>query len=590
MRTSLLCTLAFFTLQFGLTASDIQQAHVSHTVTYPDTKTAQVTLNFNITPPDFIYHDFIACSVDSPDVTLDSWNTSIAPETHYDPTFKQTKKMYMQPMQITMTAQNKTDHAIDATIVCAYYIHSQQKNDQYSVPLQFPASNDEASLPITSHISHTTAAPSQDQRTCTVSPQTWSSYISSWVTDTDSFAIQLALVMLLGLMLSLTPCIYPMIPITVGILQSQAHKSIGRNFLLSLSYSLGIATTFALLGLSAAYTGQMVGNIMTKPIVVIAIVALLFYLSLSMIGLYDMYIPRFLQNTSTTYTKSSLLTAFLFGAMSGTVASPCLSPGLLLLLTLVTTLANKFMGFALLFAFGIGLSVPLLIIGTFSSSLQVLPRAGMWMVEVKQFFGFIMLGMCIYFLQYIVPLYVTYALTACLCITTGIFYLYQARKNPSSTSSYVKNIVGMILLALSIPAGSYVIKSWYYCKETCDASCAWLSDYTAARACAQQECKPILIDVSTPFCSLCKAIDKKVLTPDVVNQCKEYCVPVKIDGSDDDHTAHSALLKKYNVVGAPTFILVNPETEDEITRWGGEVYDQTSEKFVDQLKQHSIIK
>ena len=109
------------------------------------------------------------------------------------------------------------------------------------------------------------------------------------------------------------------------------------------------------------------------------------YLALSMFGFYDMYVPNILQTKNNVNHKGSLFSAFVFGAISGSIASPCLSPGLALLLTIVATLGNNLLGFLLLFSFGIGLSIPLLIIGTFSSSINILPQAGMWMIEVKIF-------------------------------------------------------------------------------------------------------------------------------------------------------------------------------------------------------------
>lgn len=166
----------------------------------------------------------------------------------------------------------------------------------------------------------------------------WASYISTLVQTTESTSLRLILVAALGMLLSLTPCIYPMIPITVGILQSQGSRSIARNFCLALSYTMGIASTFALLGLLAAYTGLLFGSFMTKPLVIIPLVALLVYLAGSMMGFYEMYTPRLLQNGSSS-GGGSLVSAFLFGAASGTVASPCLSPGLILLLTIVTSWA-----------------------------------------------------------------------------------------------------------------------------------------------------------------------------------------------------------------------------------------------------------
>lgn len=553
-----------------------------------DEQTHSISITFDIQSPDFLYDEFIAFSADNPAITLSKWRASQQPQSHYDTTFKETKKMYTQPVTLSLTAHTESAKDLDANILFSYYLHANKKIVQMQMPVSFhmqTLANDAAIAKEAVEESNTPQEVS-DIPAYTESHESFSAYLSHLVKNSDSFVVRMLLVMMLGLLLSLTPCIYPMIPITVGILQAQAHKSIGRNFLISLSYTFGIATTFAMLGLFAAYTGQMFGNFMAKPSVILTIVALLIYLAGSMIGLYEMYTPRFLQNSNTSIKGGSFATAFIFGAMSGTVASPCLSPGLLLLLTLVTTLANKFMGFALLFAFGIGLSLPLLIIGTFSNSLNVLPRAGMWMVDIKQFFGFVMLAMCLYFLQNIMPMYAIYALATLLCIGTGLFYLYKARSAYTPTTRLVKNIVGMVCIAASVYIGAITAKSWMTCQESPDGSCLWFYDYAHALETAKQHKKHVLVDVGAPYCSLCKAIDKKVLTPETLEACQEYCVFVKVDAADESHAVHAPLLKKHNVMGAPTLLLIDQENEEEITRWGGELYQKSGKEFTEALKKN----
>src|SRR5271156_4923609 len=225
----------------------------------------------------------------------------------------------------------------------------------------------------------------------------WFSRISAYLEKNRSLSFTLVLVFFLGLLMSLTPCIYPMIPITVGILQSQGTSSIMRNFLLACAYTCGIATTFACFGLLAAYTGQLFGALMYNPFVILLFCALLIYLGFSMLGFYEFYMPSWLQPKGNIGRGGSYIAAFTFGAISGTVASPCISPGLVLLLSIVSHMQNVFLGFILLFIFGIGLSIPLLIIGTFSNALAHMPRAGMWMVRIKQLMGVVLLLTALYF-------------------------------------------------------------------------------------------------------------------------------------------------------------------------------------------------
>lgn len=423
-----------------------------------------------------------------------------------------------------------------------------------------------------------TCAKSEQQDT-SKSPS-WIERFSNMLSNTQSWWIQIALALLLGLFLSLTPCIYPMIPITVGILQAHGSTSIWRNLSLATAYTCGIATTFALLGLFSAFTGQLFGSLMSSPFIIIGIVALLAYLAGAMIGWYPMYTPKLFQTAPGEKRGGSLLAAFSFGAASGTVASPCLSPGLILLLSIVTKMGSIFLGFFLLFAFGIGLSIPLLIIGTFSGSLHVLPRAGMWMIEIKKLFGFMMFFMCLYFLQALLPWFVVLWLATLLCVAIGFYYLKHAKHTFGSWFFFYIG-VGISLLAAALWCGTNAYQATYQ-KNTIDT--LWLCDFEHAREKALIENKKILLDFSTPCCSICKAIDKKFFSNDAVQKALCAYIPVKINAADTTHKTHMQLQKQYHIIGVPTLILIDPVTGKEIMRWGSELYNYTVDEFVKKLK------
>lgn len=420
-----------------------------------------------------------------------------------------------------------------------------------------------------------------EQKAAQESDNSWLAWISNTMTNTNSMALRVVLVFLLGLLMSLTPCIYPMIPITAGILQTQSSKSLLSSFLLALSYTFGIATTFAILGLLAAFAGQAMGQFMSHPAFIIPLVILLVYLALAMIGLYDMYIPRFLQPRGQNVQGGSFVSAFTFGAISGVVASPCLSPGLICLLCLVTTLNSWILGFLLLFIFGIGISVPLLIIGTFSSSLSLLPRAGMWMVEIKKIFGYLMLGMCLYFLNYITPWHIMKWILIAFCTTIGVIFLKYSRSAYNKTWKSVYLILGSLLFAFT---GSLINKAFQSRATTCaHEQNAWQTDYDCARQEALDKHTLLFIDIGAPFCSICKAIDKTLLSQENVRTAIEkIAVPVKIDGA----ASHNAVvIKQFKVLGFPTILLINPESQEVIKQWGPELYGSTPEQFINELDQ-----
>lgn len=406
----------------------------------------------------------------------------------------------------------------------------------------------------------------------------WSSYISNLVEHTDSLWLRLILVFLLGLLLSLTPCIYPMIPITVGILHSHKSRSLLSNFLLSLTYTLGVATTFAVLGLMAAFTGQMVGQILTNPIVVFAFIIMLSYLAGSMFGFYEMYVPRFMTQNKYSVIGGSYLSVFVFGIASGCVASPCLSPGLVLLLTIVSTLASKILGFLLLFAFGVGLSVPLLIIGTFSGALSVLPSSGMWMIEIKKFFGIILLGMNFYFLSLIIPVQYLLPFFAFFLLCSGVYVLaYMVERGRASIWKYIKICIGVCLIAAAVFVG---VQAWKLMYQKTDM---WVADIKEAQqqaVCAQ---KKMFLDMSAPYCGICRAIESSLLQhPAVEKELAAHFVTVKLDDPND--AEYVVTQKKYDIKGVPALLVIDPATETVLARWGSELYGTESTVFIGELQ------
>lgn len=410
-----------------------------------------------------------------------------------------------------------------------------------------------------------------------------SSYTQNLIKTTTSTGARLLLVFILGILMSFTPCIYPVIPVTVGVLQMQGTKSLFYNFLLSICYALGIATTFASFGFIAALTGHLFGQILMQPIFVIFIVCILVYLALSMFGFYDMYVPQFLNSNNNVKVSGSPLSAFAFGAVSGSIASPCLSPGLALLLSIVATTANKFLGFFLLFSFGIGLSVPLILIGTFSSSMNFLPRSGMWMVEVKKLFGFLLFAMSFYYLNNILPFYIILWLIGLFLIASGIYYLKSIDEYDTKFWKYFKNIIGISLIASSIYVFTKAFQATIYKQEEVTDH-NWLNNYDEAINKASKENKKLLIDIGASFCTLCKAIDKYVFNDPIIKDQLANFVLVKVDATNPDSQPYASLKEKYKVIGVPTILIIDPNSKDLAKRWEGELYDLPKDAVIQELE------
>jgi len=204
------------------------------------------------------------------------------------------------------------------------------------------------------------------------------------------------LVFLSGILISFTPCLYPLIPITVGFIGASGVNSTKKSFLLSLAYILGISLIYSALGAAVSLTGFFIGAITSSVWSYFVLAVIFIALGLSALGLYS--IP-FISFTKTNLPKPrNYLGSFLVGAASGLVVGPCIAPALGVILAYVATKRNIFFGISLLFTFSLGMSTLLLLLGTFSTMLKKIPRAGKFNLVIEKVFGAILFGMGLFFL------------------------------------------------------------------------------------------------------------------------------------------------------------------------------------------------
>ena len=215
--------------------------------------------------------------------------------------------------------------------------------------------------------------------------------------------LAIALLFAAGVLTSLTPCIYPMIPITAAIVGGQSVGETkpprSRTILLTISYVVGLAIVYATLGVIAGMTGTIFGTISTNPWLYFTMANVLIIAALSLLDVLPVRIPASLmQRASTAGTAGRVSGAFIMGAVSGLVAAPCGAPVMAAVLTWVTTTQRAALGFVYLLSFSLGMCALLVAVGLFSGTLTRLPRAGAWMVWVKRFFAVIMIGVAEYYL------------------------------------------------------------------------------------------------------------------------------------------------------------------------------------------------
>jgi thioredoxin:protein disulfide reductase len=580
INLGILCLLPFF----------IESRSISFSSKTLNEDSQEIEMHVTLDPDEWLYKDYITFSVDNPNITLSPFKSSQNATNRYDPTFKKTKKIFENEIKVFITATKKPDfngdvylhvntlsnkYGAEENLFLLTFKQNQENNtEQQHINLQIQENNPEQKKIVKKIEEHKEE------------PFSLSAYISSLVKTIHSPFIRLLLVFLLGVLLSLTPCIYPMVPITIGILQAQGSKSILYNFLLAVIYTCGMATTFALFGLLASCTGPLCGQLLMEPLFIIGLVIVLGYLGFSMLGLYDVYVPKFFKSSAQPTLRGSLFSTFIFGAASGTIASPCVSPGLVLLLSIVATLGNKILGFLLLFAFGIGLSTPLLIVGTFSSSLNLLPKAGLWMVEIKKIFGFMIFGMCFYYISYIVSFTILLWFIGIFTASIGIYYLHSSQTMISPTWKKITLFLGILLITCAVIIFFQAYRAMTYGnRDTYDPhKNLWHTDYENTLNQARKEDKKLFIDFWATFCPVCLAINKTTFTKPKIIAALQTFVMLKVDGTYNSNKPYDRLKDKFGIKGFPTFLLIDPTTETIIKEWGGEIYDMADETLIKEFE------
>jgi thiol:disulfide interchange protein DsbD len=357
--------------------------------------------------------------------------------------------------------------------------------------------------------------------------------------------LTLLAIFILGLALNLTPCVYPLIPITIGYFSQQSGSSTGRRAALSSVYVLGIAITYSALGVFSALSGKLFGAWLQHPAVLIFFAALMLVMASSMFGLFEMQAPKFISNRSGG--QSGLGGALTMGLVIGIVAAPCVGPFVISLIALVSSLQSPFLGFLMFFVLALGLGVPYLFLGIFSSGLTAIPRSGMWMLQVKKAMGFILIAMAFYFLRPLIgDVAFQYGVAASLLI--GAVFLFFSK----SPGAQVWRIGIAILLLVSGVAFAIPRKH--------EAGAMWTPYDEQRIAAARASGKPVVIDFYADWCMPCKELDRETFSDRRVAAELDRFVRLKADLTKPEN----ALAKQYAIVGVPTLVFLDG-TGKEVT-------------------------
>jgi len=358
-----------------------------------------------------------------------------------------------------------------------------------------------------------------------------------------------------GLGTCLTPCVYPMIAITVSVFGAKQAKSRAQAMLLSTSFVVGIVALFTPMMMIAALTGKAFGTALSNPWVVGGISLVFIATAASMFGAFEMTLPESWMQRLSGVGGAGYGGAFALGLVSGLVAAPCTGPILTMILTWIGTSRNIPLGAGVGVAYSLGLGLPFWLVGTFAVGL---PKGGKWMVGVKSFFGIVMLVVALYFLRNPFPILTKFVqpvpLVGAICgglVILGVA-LGAVHLDWSDGGVVTKARKG-VGIAASVLGGFYLI-IWFI---TPKAQLAWLHSEDEALARSKTEKRPLLVDFTATWCGACQEMAKDTFAdPRVMTKAGNF-VAVKIDATNDEDPAVTAVMDKYKVKGLPTVLLID---------------------------------
>ena len=381
----------------------------------------------------------------------------------------------------------------------------------------------------------------------------------SWIER--GFLAALAGFFLTGLSLNLTPCVFPVIPITISYFGGQSDKSKGSSFASASSYALGIALMFTALGLVSSLAGKTWGGLFQDPWFVGGLSMIMLVLAASMFGVFEIVVPAFIMNRL-GQTKEGVIGALVMGLTVGVVITPCAAGILIGLIGLVASTGMVVKGTILFFAMGMGLGLPYIILGTFSGLLSKLPMSGMWMVWVRKVFGLILIGVAVYFLlPHASGLENQFPYWAgVLAVFSGLL-LGFLDKSPGYSKGFDRGrkVFSLAVIVLGLFAFGSALRSP---AETAilQESAAGLSwepyDEIAFEKHLTAE-HPIFIDFTAAWCAKCKELEHKSFPdPEVVEAMKRFTL-VRVDMTKSKDPAVIATKKRFDIKGLPTLIFID---------------------------------
>ncbi|HBZ01551.1 MAG TPA: hypothetical protein DEO84_09565 [candidate division Zixibacteria bacterium] len=359
---------------------------------------------------------------------------------------------------------------------------------------------------------------------------------------------------LLGLGLTLTPCVYPIIPITIGYFGSQSSGKWTRQLLMASVFGLGIAISYAIVGTVAALSGSLMGAALQSSWVLGVLAIICVVMGFNAFGAFEIALPGWVMNLAGGGSRRGVTGAALMGLTMGIAAAPCLAAFIVSLLAFVGQKGDPILGFSMFFILGLGLATPFIALGTFSGLISKVPKSGAWMVYAKKVMGGLLFGAALYFLNPILPKPLHHSLVAVALTTAGLYFGFF-EPTPAKTWRFraFRYLLAIVLIGGAIwwgMPGAEAVK---------EGGIAWQPYSTEVVQKAAVDKKPVVIDFYADWCIPCKELDKYSFSDSRVVSVGSNFVMLKANLTKGSSPEVKGLISQYGIKGVPTVVFIGSD-------------------------------
>ncbi len=363
---------------------------------------------------------------------------------------------------------------------------------------------------------------------------------------------------ILGMGLTLTPCVYPIIPITIGFFGAQSGGRWTRQLLTAGVFGVGIAISYAAVGTVAAFSGSLMGAALQNIWVLVALATLCVVMGLNAFGAFELRLPGWFMNLAGGSSRRGIVGSAVMGLTMGIASAPCLAAFIISLLAFVGQKGDPILGFSMFLMLGLGLATPFVALGTFSGMIHKIPKSGDWLVYAKKLMGSLLFAAALYFLNTIIPGSIFNSVVLVSLVAAGLYFGFF-EKTPVKTIIFrvARLALGAIFIGVSLwwgmPSGEMAQGSgisWQPCSE-------------AALDQAKGSNRPVVIDFFADWCIPCKELDRSSFSDQQVIQLSKDFVMLKADVTRGSSPEVKSLLEQYSIRGVPTIVFIGPDGREQ---------------------------